>query len=103
MLVNELSLALLVLDRLTKAKILVQLHFFHNCDFMCLLLFTGALLLMQLWRIFFKSWSASFPAKHANQLSLRQLAAHFSYQIQQLLTEEIIRAVIDCSEEFLSV
>lgn len=103
MLVNKLSLALLVPNRLTKAKIPVQLDFFHNSHFMRLLHFTGPLLLLQLWCIFLKSWSASFPTKHANQLSFRQLATHFSYQIQQFLTEKVIRTVINCSKEFLSV
>jgi hypothetical protein len=37
---------------------------------------------LQNWLIFFESWSASLSAKHADQLSLWQLASHLSYKVQ---------------------
>lgn len=103
LLVNKLGLILLVLDRLTKAKILIKLDLLHNGNIMRFNLFAGVLFPLQQWCIFFESWSASLSAKHADQLSLRQLAAHLSYKVQQLLTKEVVGAIVDCPEEFLSV
>lgn len=92
-----------MLNRLTKAKILIKLNLLHNGNIIWFNLFAVVLFPLQNWLIFFESWSASLSAKHADQLSLWQLASYLSYKVQQLLTEEVVRAVVDCPEELLSV
>jgi archaellum component FlaF (FlaF/FlaG flagellin family) len=59
-----------MLNRLTKAKILIKLDLLHNGNIIWFNLFAVVLFPLQNWLIFFESWSASLSAKHADQLSL---------------------------------